>query len=60
MHFVLTLYLSEANRAGGRPPSQKFCIVPFWLVGRPSAGVLLPKKIVLFPFGVSFWLVGQS
>ena len=39
--------------------SQKFCIVPFWLVGRPSAGILLPKNFVLFPFGVSFWLVGQ-
>ena len=38
---------------------QKFCIVPFWLVGRPSAGILLPKNFVLFPFGVSFWLVGQ-
>ena len=44
---------------GRRPPSAKFCIVPFWLVGRPSAGILLPKNFVLFPFGVSFWLVGQ-
>ena len=32
--------------------SQKFCIVPFWLVGRPSAGVLLPNNFVLFPSGL--------
>ena len=40
---------------GRRLPSQKFCIVPFWLVGRPSAGVLLPQKFCIVPF----WLVGR-
>ena len=34
---------------------QKFCIVPFWLVGRPSAGVLLPQKFCIVPF----WLVDR-
>ena len=30
----------------------KFCIVPLWLVGRPSAGILLPQNFELFPPGL--------
>ena len=53
---------------------QKICIPPFWLVGHPSAGLLLPKNFVLFascllaslfpvtPFQnilyIHFWLIG--
>ena len=37
---------------GWRPPSTKFCIGPFWLVGWPSAGILLPQNFELFPPGL--------
>ena len=37
---------------GRHSPSPKVCVVPFWLVGLPLAGILLPKNFVLFPSGL--------